>query len=108
MQYDDMQPMAEIVADLMKTLAHPSRLLALCAMMEKERSVGELAEALGMRDQAMSQQLAILRNKGLVTTRRNGQTIYYGLADRRIESVMSALYATYCAPGETLTPTVSD
>ncbi|RKR02973.1 ArsR/SmtB family transcription factor [Maricaulis maris] len=98
MQYDDMKPMAETVADLMKTLAHPNRLLALCAMMEKERSVGELAEALGMRDQAMSQQLAILRNKGLVTTRRNGQTIYYGLADARIATVMSALYATYCAP----------
>lgn len=98
MQYDDMKPMAETVADLMKTLAHPNRLLALCAMMESERSVGELADALNMRDQAMSQQLAILRNKGLVTTRRNGQTIYYGLADERIRSVMSALYATYCDP----------
>lgn len=98
MQYDEMKPMADTVADLMKTLAHPNRLLALCAMMEKERSVGELAAALGMRDQAMSQQLAILRNKGLVSTRRDGQTIYYGLADARIETVMSALYATYCAP----------
>ena len=98
MQYDDMKPMAETVADLMKTLAHPKRLLALCAMMEKERSVGELAEALGTRDQAMSQQLAVLRNKGLVSTRRDGQTIYYGLADARINAVMAALYGTYCAP----------
>ncbi|WP_041637451.1 MULTISPECIES: ArsR/SmtB family transcription factor [Maricaulis] len=104
MQYDEMTPMAETIADLMKTLAHPSRLLALCAMMEKERSVGELATALGMRDQAMSQQLAILRNKGLVSTRRDGQTIYYGLADARIETVMAALYATYCAAETTAKP----
>ncbi len=93
-----MKPIADNVADLMKTLAHPSRLLALCAMMEKERSVGELAESLDMRAQAMSQQLAILRNKGLVATRRDGQTIYYGLADDQIRTVMEALYATYCEP----------
>lgn len=98
MDYAVMKPIADDVADLMKTLAHPSRLLALCAMMEQERSVGELADSLGMRAQAMSQQLAILRNKGLVTTRRDGQTIYYGLADPGIRSVMDALYASYCDP----------
>ncbi|MDM7983077.1 MAG: metalloregulator ArsR/SmtB family transcription factor [Maricaulis sp.] len=100
MEYSEMKPIADEVADLMKTLAHPSRLLALCAMMEKERSVGELAESLGMRAQAMSQQLAILRNKGLVTTRRDGQTIYYGLASEGIRSVMDALYTAYCEPAQ--------
>ncbi len=100
MEYSEMKPIADEVADLMKTLAHPSRLLALCAMMEKERSVGELAESLGMRAQAMSQQLAILRNKGLVTTRRDGQTIYYGLASEGIRSVMNALYTAYCEPAQ--------
>ena len=98
MQYADMMPIAEDVSDLMKTLAHPSRLLALCAMMEEERSVGDLANALGMRTQAMSQQLALLRNKGLVRTRRDGQTVYYSLADERIHAVMETLYGTYCAP----------
>ena len=71
----------------------------MCAMVDKERSVGELAEALGMRAQAMSQQLAILRNKGLVRTRRDGQTIWYALADRRLEHLISTLYDTYCRPG---------
>jgi len=98
MQFDEMRPVAEEVADIMKTLAHPNRLLAMCAMVEKERSVGELAEALGMRAQAMSQQLAILRNKGLVRTRREGQTIWYALADRRLEHLISTLYDTYCRP----------
>ena len=99
MTYDEMRPVAEDVSDIMKTLAHPNRLLAMCAMVDKERSVGELAEAMGMRAQAMSQQLAILRNKGLVRTRRDGQTIYYALADRRVEHLISTLYETYCRPG---------
>ena len=80
----------------MKTLAHPNRLLALCAMMDKECSVGELADGLGLRAQAMSQQLAILRNKGLVRTRRDGQTIYYALASDDIRTVITTLYTTYC------------
>ncbi|MHA6289592.1 ArsR/SmtB family transcription factor [Maricaulis sp. CAU 1757] len=98
MLHDDMIPIAGEVAELMKTLAHPSRLLALCALIDREHSVGELAETTGLRAQAMSQQLAILRNKGLVTTRRDGQTIYYSLADARIRQLMQTLYRTYCDP----------
>ena len=93
-----MQPVAESVADVMKTLAHPKRLLALCALVDQERSVGELAAALGVRDQAMSQQLAILRAKGLVATRRENQTIYYSLASAEIRTIMESLYKTYCPP----------
>lgn len=99
MKYETMKPAAEEVAELMRTLAHPSRLLALCAMLERDRAVGELAETIGSRPQAMSQQLAILRNKGLVRTRREGQTVYYALADERLRPVIAALYATYCDGG---------
>ncbi len=98
MDYTEMQPVAESVADVMKTLAHPKRLLALCALVDQERSVGELAAALGVRDQAMSQQLAILRAKGLVATRRENQTIYYRLASAEIRTIMESLYKTYCPP----------
>jgi len=101
MDVEKMQARAESASDLMKVLSSKNRLLILCQLADGETKVGELAERLGLRDQAMSQQLAILRNKGLVSTRRDGQTIYYGLADARITSVMSALYATYCAPVET-------
>ncbi|WP_300526777.1 metalloregulator ArsR/SmtB family transcription factor [Maricaulis sp.] len=100
MNYRDMLPVAEDLAEVMKTLAHPSRLMALCAMMDEEVAVGQLAEAVGLRPQAMSQQLAILRNKGLVTTRREGQTIYYALADDQIRQLMQALYQTYCLPAQ--------
>ena len=91
-----MQPVADDVAELMKTLAHSGRLMALCALTEEERSVGELAEQLDLTTQAMSQQLAILRNKGLVKTRKSGQTVYYALADEKLRKVMSARYETYC------------
>lgn len=94
--FEAMKPRAEMVADLMKTLAHGNRLMALCALMDREHSVGELAQTLNMRAQAMSQQLAILRNKGLVETRRDGQTIYYRLASPEIRILMETLYSTYC------------
>jgi DNA-binding transcriptional ArsR family regulator len=96
-----MHETAETVSDLMKSLAHPKRLLILCQLVEGERSVGDLARRLGMREQAMSQQLALLRRDGLVGTRREGQTIYYGLARDDVARLLDFLYRTYCAePGE--------
>lgn len=86
------------VAELMKVLANPKRLLILCQLVEGERSVGELARLLDMREQAMSQQLALLRKDGLVTTRREGQTIHYALARGDIALLLDFLYRTYCTP----------
>lgn len=93
-----MHETAEQVAELMKVLAHPKRLLILCQLVEGERSVGELARLLEMREQAMSQQLALLRKDGLVATRREGQTIHYALARGDIAGLLDFLYRTYCAP----------
>jgi DNA-binding transcriptional ArsR family regulator len=98
--FAEMKPRADEIADLMKTMAHANRLLALCALGEREYAVTELAEAIGMRAQAMSQQLAILRNKGLVSTRRDGQTVYYSLASDRLRAFMAALNTIYCQPGD--------
>jgi len=96
-----MHETAETVSDLMKSLAHPKRLLILCQLVEGERSVGDLARRLDMREQAMSQQLALLRRDGLVGTRREGQTIFYGLARDDVARLLDFLYRTYCAePGE--------
>jgi ArsR family transcriptional regulator, virulence genes transcriptional regulator len=95
-----MHETAAEVAELMKVLANPKRLLILCQLVEGERSVGELARLLDMREQAMSQQLALLRKDGLVTTRREGQTIHYALARGDIARLLDFLYRTYCAPLE--------
>ncbi|MCG8440583.1 MAG: metalloregulator ArsR/SmtB family transcription factor [Caulobacterales bacterium] len=92
-----MRATAEEVCDVLKTLANPGRLMALCELLHGERSVGDLAERVGLRDQTMSQQLAILRAKGYVATRRDGQTIYYSLARDDLRRVIGALYDEYCA-----------
>ncbi len=91
-----MQATAAQVSDLMRVLSHESRLLILCHLVEGERSVGELARLLGVREQAMSQQLARLRAEGLVARRREGQTIYYSLDREDVRALISFLYATYC------------
>lgn len=88
---------AEKVSDLMKVLSNKNRLMILCQLVEGEKSVGELAELLGARGPAMSQQLALLRKDGLVKSRREGQTIYYGLVREDVSELMAFLYDTYCS-----------
>lgn len=99
MNADPMQSVADDVSDFLKTLASPNRLLALCELAKGERSVGELARLVGLRDQAMSQQLSILRARGFVDTRREGQTVYYALARDDVRCIIETLYDVFCADG---------
>jgi DNA-binding transcriptional ArsR family regulator len=96
MKPTDMETAAERVSEIMKLLANKHRLLVLCQLVEGEKSVGELARLLGVREPAMSQQLAVLRREGLIQPRREAQTIYYELARDDIRRLMEFLYATYC------------
>lgn len=91
-----MEAAAERVSEILKLLANKHRLLVLCQLAEGEKSVGTLARSLGVREPAMSQQLAVLRREGLIRPRREGQTIYYDLASEDIRRLMEFLYATYC------------
>lgn len=91
-----MEAAAERVSEILKLLANKHRLLVLCQLAEGEKSVGTLARSLGVREPAMSQQLAVLRREGLIRRRREGQTIYYELANNEIRQLMEFLYATYC------------
>ncbi len=93
-----MSQKAESAAELLKSLANRHRLLIVCQLIEGERSVGELAEFLGIRDSTVSQHLALLRKDGLVTTRREGQTIFYAIGSAPARAVLEALYGVYCAP----------
>ncbi len=93
-----MERRAGEAAGYLKTLAHEGRLMILCHLNAGEKSVGELEGLLGMRQAAVSQMLARLRDEGLVTTRRDGKTIYYALADRNTEQVISLLYNLFCGP----------
>lgn len=89
---------ADDAARLLKALANEQRLLVLCSLVEGPKSVGELNACVDLSQSALSQHLAVLRDAGVVTTRREAQTIYYSLADGPAASVMDALHAWFCGP----------
>ncbi|MBO9396717.1 helix-turn-helix transcriptional regulator [Shimia sp. R9_2] len=89
---------ADAAATYLKTLAHSGRLMILCHLEGGEKSVGELEALLEVRQAAVSQMLARLREEGLVATRREGKTIFYSLADSNTSQVISLLYNIFCAP----------
>ena len=93
---DRMAASATQAADFLKSLGHEQRLMILCHLVSGEKSVGELEEVLGARQAAVSQQLARLRHEGLVTTRREGKTIYYGLGDERSKRKIVLLFDLFC------------
>jgi DNA-binding transcriptional ArsR family regulator len=89
---------ADKASELLKSLGNRHRLLMLCQLAEDERSVGELAAFLGMRDSTVSQHLALLRREGLVKARREGQTIWYSLASPPARRVLETLFEVFCQP----------
>ena len=93
-----MQASAGEAEELLKALANRHRLTILCQLIDGERSVGELAEVLSLRDSTVSQHLALLRKDGLVSTRRDGQTIWYAIASAPARKLLETLYHIYCAP----------
>lgn len=96
MQIEAMSDVAERVSGLMRTLAHPKRLLILCQLALQERSVGGLARQVGMKEPAVSQQLALMRREGLVTARRDGQTLWYSLTSGEARDLLVFLHDRYC------------
>jgi len=94
-----MRAAADEAAALLKVLANPDRLLLLCELSQGERCVSELEENLGIEQPTLSQQLTVLRNQGLVDTRREGKWIYYSVADSKVYALLQLLYRLYCAPG---------
>lgn len=83
-------------SELLKSLANRHRLLIVCQLIEGERSVGELADFLGIRDSTVSQHLALLRKDGIVTARREAQTIWYSISSSPARQVLKTLYRVYC------------
>src|SRR6202044_1005971 len=96
---DRMGEHAREASELLKALAHEGRLMILCDLLRGEKSVGELEALLSRRQSTVSQQLARLRLEGLVSTRHDGQTVYYSIASDKARSIISALYDSFCKPG---------
>lgn len=98
MNMHNMQASAEQAAGLMRILGNEKRLMILCHLVDGERSVNDLVDLVGARQTAVSQQLAIMRREGLVSSRREGQTIFYALANNAVQQVLEVLYRLYCLP----------
>jgi DNA-binding transcriptional ArsR family regulator len=93
-----MQAAAGRACELMKVLANPNRLLICCQLSQQEMCVSELEVSLGIMQPTLSQQLTVLRNAELVTTRREGKNIFYQLTSVPALAVMSTLFQQYCTP----------
>ena len=101
---EQMQSAADAASELLKALANRHRLLILCQLIDGERSVGELAAFLGIRDSTVSQHLAILRRDDLVGSRRDGQTIWYSISSAPARELVEVLYRSFCAPSVVCRP----
>lgn len=96
-----MEARAAEVAGILRALANERRLMILCRLVEcGEASVNMLAESVGLSQSALSQHLAKMRAEGLVTYRRESQTLWYRIADPRIEELFATLHKLFCASAD--------
>lgn len=87
---------ADDASALLKSLANRHRLLILCQLVDGEKSVGQLAQYLGIRDSTVSQHLALLRRDRLIIGRRDGQIIWYRIESDPARNVLNSLYKSFC------------
>ncbi len=98
---DVLEAQAAEVAGILRALANERRLMILCKLVEcGEANVSALAEAVGLSQSALSQHLAKMRAEGLVAYRRESQTLWYRIADKRIERLFATPHQLYCATGK--------
>lgn len=90
------------VAEMLKTIGNPRRLAVLCKLVAHgEMTVGDLASAVELSPSALSQHLAKMRDERLVTFRRESQTLWYRIADGRLETLLATLQDLYCQSSPT-------
>ena len=83
-------------AEFLKKFAHPSRLMIVCALVDGERSVRDLEDTLGIRQPGLSQQIAELRDAGLIVGRKESKNMFYRLADGRVSAFIGLMYRMFC------------
>lgn len=93
-----MQGSAREAADFLKLLANPNRLLIACALVGRELSVAELEREVGLHQPALSQQIAELRQAGLIVGRKQSKSVFYRLADGRVAEFIELLQRHFCPP----------
>ncbi|WP_413111053.1 ArsR/SmtB family transcription factor [Thaumasiovibrio sp. DFM-14] len=96
MDLRQMQENAPQAVMLLKAMANERRLFILCYLLEQELSVGDMCDKLQLSQSALSQHLAWLRRDGLVTTRKESQTVYYSLKSDEVREMIQLLQKMYC------------
>lgn len=92
----ELQANASRACDVLKTIANGARLLLVCQLAGGEKSVGQLQASVGLSQSSVSQHLALLREHHVVTTRRHGQLVYYGLASPEVAALIKTLHDQFC------------
>lgn len=96
MDLRDMKSKAMEVSKLLKTMAHPERLMVLCQLVDGEVGAGQLQEGSTLSQSAFSQHLMVLKKHGLVKVRKESQSVFYSLADPRVKELFSSFYTIFC------------
>ena len=96
MDIEQMKQNAQMATDFLKTMAHPDRLLVLCKLVDGEMNAGILQEKSALSQSAFSQHLRVLREHGMVETRKDAQQVFYSLADIRVKRLLETMQATFC------------
>ena len=95
-QLTELHDMAANACELLKAMANEWRLMILCQLNQGEMSVGDLAEQIGINQSPLSQHLARMRHEGVVTSRREAQTVYYSIAEQEVGAIVALLYELFC------------
>jgi len=96
MELVKMKETALEVSELLKTMAHPERLMVLCQLVGQEVGAGQLQENSTLSQSAFSQHLSVLRKNNLVKIRKESQSVFYSLADSRVEALIDSFYTIFC------------
>jgi len=96
LETESLAKQCEEVSELLKSMAHPTRLLILCSLAEKEKSVGELVDEVGISQSLMSQFLGRMKDEGLLVSERNGRLMVYSIKDPRVFRVLKSLRDIFC------------
>ncbi|TCO61947.1 ArsR/SmtB family transcription factor [Actinocrispum wychmicini] len=83
------RPLYQLKAEFFKTLGHPARIRVLELLSQREHAVAEMLPEVGIEPANLSQQLAVLRRAGLVTTRKEGSTVYYSLISPHVAELLA-------------------
>ncbi|USH03124.1 metalloregulator ArsR/SmtB family transcription factor [Grimontia kaedaensis] len=92
----ELQQQATDAAKVLRILAHPERLMVLCQLREREKNVSSLLENSALSQSAFSQHLTVLRQAGLVETRKESQSVFYRIADGKVENLINAIQGAWC------------